>query len=268
MCSGRKRCWNVPGGRAASRRPATGRLAGHARGAERPGRPGCGPGHQGSGHHRQRQGVCGGGRHQGDGGPDAAEGGHEEEAGAAADLHPASCNLCCCGRPCRSFSSPTNASATVCCRPPCRARPQAFDRQLFAGWQQLRQVRLPLIAAVNGYALGGGCELALLCDVIIASEDAQFGLVRRMGCRWAWRGGGGGCGTAPASLRRALRQPPPLPPLCLCRPRPTCLPDPRPPNPMPRCHHLQPMRAWLRLASRSCLWGSSRALAAPSACPA
>jgi enoyl-CoA hydratase/carnithine racemase len=42
-------------------------------------------------------------------------------------------------------------------------------------WQRLSEVRTPLVAAVSGYALGGGCELALLCDMIVASETAEFG---------------------------------------------------------------------------------------------
>lgn len=46
---------------------------------------------------------------------------------------------------------------------------------IFAPWDELRAIRKPIIAAVGGYALGGGCELALMCDFIIAAEDAQFG---------------------------------------------------------------------------------------------
>ncbi|WP_032402878.1 enoyl-CoA hydratase [Rhodococcoides fascians] len=45
----------------------------------------------------------------------------------------------------------------------------------FAAWDRLASARTPLIAAVSGYALGGGCELAMLCDVLIASETAVFG---------------------------------------------------------------------------------------------
>ena len=42
-------------------------------------------------------------------------------------------------------------------------------------WETIRQVRKPVIAAVSGFALGGGCELAMMCDFIIAAETAKFG---------------------------------------------------------------------------------------------
>jgi enoyl-CoA hydratase len=45
----------------------------------------------------------------------------------------------------------------------------------FQQWERIRKVTTPLIAAVNGFALGGGCELAMLCDMIVAAETAQFG---------------------------------------------------------------------------------------------
>lgn len=45
----------------------------------------------------------------------------------------------------------------------------------FSGWDRFAAIRTPVVAAVSGYALGGGCELAMMCDVLIASESAKFG---------------------------------------------------------------------------------------------
>ena len=50
-----------------------------------------------------------------------------------------------------------------------------FEADFFAAWSALAAVRTPLIAAVAGYALGGGCELAMMCDVLIAADTAKFG---------------------------------------------------------------------------------------------
>lgn len=46
---------------------------------------------------------------------------------------------------------------------------------LGGNWESLKRIRKPIIAAVSGYALGGGCELAMLCDFIIAADNAKFG---------------------------------------------------------------------------------------------
>jgi enoyl-CoA hydratase len=51
----------------------------------------------------------------------------------------------------------------------------AFMGDFAGGWHQLAHVRKPVIAAVSGFALGGGCELAMQCDLIIAADSAKFG---------------------------------------------------------------------------------------------
>jgi len=50
-----------------------------------------------------------------------------------------------------------------------------YNKNMFAGWDKFKKIRKPIIAAVNGYALGGGCELAMYCDMIIAGDTAKFG---------------------------------------------------------------------------------------------
>ena len=50
-----------------------------------------------------------------------------------------------------------------------------YENRRLDQWDAIRNLRTPLVAAVSGYCLGGGCELAMLCDLIVASESAQFG---------------------------------------------------------------------------------------------
>jgi len=52
---------------------------------------------------------------------------------------------------------------------------EMLARDQFARWDRIRKIKTPLIAAVSGFALGGGCELAMTCDMIIAGESARFG---------------------------------------------------------------------------------------------
>ena len=50
-----------------------------------------------------------------------------------------------------------------------------YQSDALSGWDRLSAVRTPLLAAVSGFALGGGCELAMLCDILIAADTAKFG---------------------------------------------------------------------------------------------
>ncbi|MEN3792007.1 enoyl-CoA hydratase [Fulvimarina sp. MAC3] len=52
---------------------------------------------------------------------------------------------------------------------------EAYLQDLWADWGRLDRIRKPLIAAVGGYALGGGCEVVAMCDIVLAAENAKFG---------------------------------------------------------------------------------------------
>jgi enoyl-CoA hydratase len=52
---------------------------------------------------------------------------------------------------------------------------EMLKRDQFSRWDKIRKINKPIIAAVSGFALGGGCELAMTCDMIIASESTRFG---------------------------------------------------------------------------------------------
>ncbi|WP_089961412.1 enoyl-CoA hydratase [Limnohabitans sp. 2KL-3] len=67
-------------------------------------------------------------------------------------------------------------------------------------WETIRQVRKPVIAVVAGYAMGGGCELALACDIVIAAESAQFALPE---IKLAMLPGAGGTQRLPRAIGKA-----------------------------------------------------------------
>lgn len=58
-----------------------------------------------------------------------------------------------------------------------------YEADFFAGWDRFAALRTPKLAAVAGYALGGGCEVAMMCDVVIAADTARFGQPEiKIGC--------------------------------------------------------------------------------------
>jgi enoyl-CoA hydratase len=67
-------------------------------------------------------------------------------------------------------------------------------------WETIRRVRKPVIAAVAGFAMGGGCELALSCDIVIAAESARFGLPE---IKLAMLPGAGGTQRLPRAIGKA-----------------------------------------------------------------
>ncbi len=67
-------------------------------------------------------------------------------------------------------------------------------------WEQIRQVRKPVLAAVAGFAMGGGCELALACDIVVAAESAKFALPE---IKLAMLPGAGGTQRLPRAIGKA-----------------------------------------------------------------
>jgi enoyl-CoA hydratase len=74
------------------------------------------------------------------------------------------------------------------------------DQFVTRNWETIRLVRKPVIAAVAGFALGGGCELALACDIIVAAESARFGLPE---IKLAMLPGAGGTQRLPRAIGKA-----------------------------------------------------------------
>lgn len=80
------------------------------------------------------------------------------------------------------------------------AQEMAHERFITRNWETVRTVKKPVVAAVHGLALGGGCELALACDIVIAADDARFGLPE---VKLAMLPGAGGTQRLPRAIGKA-----------------------------------------------------------------
>jgi enoyl-CoA hydratase/carnithine racemase len=56
-----------------------------------------------------------------------------------------------------------------------REFPDTYLTDMLTWWDNMTKIKKPIIGAVNGYALGGGSEVAMMCDILLAGEDAKFG---------------------------------------------------------------------------------------------
>lgn len=56
-----------------------------------------------------------------------------------------------------------------------RGMSENFKEDFLSDWTNIKNIKKPIIAAVNGFALGGGCEVAMMCDIIYAGDKAKFG---------------------------------------------------------------------------------------------
>lgn len=53
--------------------------------------------------------------------------------------------------------------------------PETYTSNMLHWWENVTKIKKPIVGAVNGYALGGGCELAMMCDILLAGDNAKFG---------------------------------------------------------------------------------------------
>ena len=57
-----------------------------------------------------------------------------------------------------------------------KAFPNTFTTNMLSQWEDIAtKIKKPIVGAVSGYALGGGCELAMMCDILLCSDTAKFG---------------------------------------------------------------------------------------------
>jgi enoyl-CoA hydratase len=92
------------------------------------------------------------------------------DAFEALDAHPDCRAIVLTGDGERAFAAGADIKELAVQNPTDLAREDPFTH-----WDRIRAIRRPIIAAVRGFALGGGCELAMACDIIVAGDDAKFG---------------------------------------------------------------------------------------------